>query len=304
MTRSDPQKASFSYIKQVLTGQTDLISYQNVILTLKWIVYPLLIINFFYYLNDDLNTVRHTLDGETGLRKWLNALAPSLDQISWIMLIFVYELETYWLDDDFDNRFAEILMLLVKLVFVGFILNTIYAYAYYVAEIDGLKIMEGVNDLCVLAGDNLSFYRNVTYVEITTETCTTIAYNAPLYSYPSDPLVTDAAGRLEDAQLRILDLIEACVWLVILALTELSVRLQERDIYKGAILTWDKRLKVLMYGLLVLACIYWGAKSHYMYIWDEFLWIMSFLVLDNNLSVWRDELEAADQGKKDTAEVI
>ena len=269
------------------------LSYQRLISILKWIVYPLLILNFFYYLSDDLQTVQHTLDADSSLRKWFNALAPSFDQLAWVLLILVYEIETYWLDDDYDNRLVEGAMLLAKLTFVAFICNTIYTYAFYVSEIPGMLPIEGVRDLCALAGQDLSFYRNVTYTEITAQTCSTIPYSGTLYSYPSDPLVTDAAGRLEDAQLRVIDLIEGIVWLLILGLTELSVRLQERGIYKGALLSVDRRGKQLLYSLLILACIYWGVKGHFVYVWDEALWILSFLVLDNNLSIWRDDL--ADQ---------
>ena len=44
------------------------LSYQRLISILKWIVYPLLIINFFYYLSDDLQSVQHTLDADSSLR--------------------------------------------------------------------------------------------------------------------------------------------------------------------------------------------------------------------------------------------
>ena len=62
----------------------------------------------------------------------------------------------------------------------------------------------------------------------------------------------------------------------------------------------DRRGKQLLYTLLVLACIYWGVKGHFVYVWDEALWILSFLVLDNNLSIWRDDLaDQDDRGRTD-----
>lgn len=295
-TSLDPQSLETPAGPSAQENARPRLSMQRTILILKWIVYPLLILNFFYYLSDDLQTIQHTISDESSIRKWLNALAPSLDQLSWVLLIFVYEIETYWLEEDFDNKLVGFLMLAAKIVFVAFICNTIYTYAFYVSELPGMAEIEGITDLCALAGQDLSFYRNVVYTDITAQTCSTIQYSGALYSYPSDPLVTDAAGRIEDAQLRIIDLIEACVWLIILALTELSVRLQDRGIYKGAILTWDKRAKVALYFMLVLACIYWGWKGHFVYVWDEALWILSFLVLDNNLSIWRDELAESDAG--------
>ena len=48
--------------------------------------------------------------------------------------------------------------------------------------------------------------------------------------------------------------------------------------------------KGLLYGLLLLAMGYWAFRGLWIYVWDEFVWIAGFAVIEMNVSEWRDEL--------------
>ena len=260
----------------------------------KWTVYALLLVNFGLYLAKDLIAAQFTTTPETSMMGWFASFAASTESIGWVMLILIYEIETYWLDDDFDNKLVAGLMVLGKVVFVAFIINTIVAYAHLAIEVSDIKQIEPVGGLCGLADQGLSFLRNLAYVEITADTCAGISHSGDLHQYPSDPVITDDAGRAEDAAFRYLDVVEAVTWFLILALTEFSVRLQDRGIYEGFAINFDKTMKVILYLVLVGVSAFWWVKGHYMYVWDEILWVASFVALDGNLSAWRAELANAD----------
>ena len=46
----------------------------------------------------------------------------------------------------------------------------------------------------------------------------------------------------------------------------------------------------LLYVLLLLAMGYWAFRGLWLYVWDEFVWIAGFAVIEMNVSEWRDEL--------------
>jgi hypothetical protein len=54
---------------------------------------------------------------------------------------------------------------------------------------------------------------------------------------------------------------------------------------------------LFFYGVIVLASIYWVSLGHWLYAWDEFLWIAGFVAIEINVSEWRDEL-IEDRGVK------
>ena len=258
---------------------------------LKWVIYTFLSINFFYYWYEDWNAAQFTLTNGSTFNDWVSAYAATWDFISWLVLIAIYEIETYWLEDDFDNKLVTALMQLTKAICYGLILRTTYAYVGNLNDVMNVSVIPNVTELCNLANQNYAFLRNLAYTEINLETCRQIPYAGEFYLYPKEPVITDTAGLLEDTQLRRADLIENVSWLIVVAMIELTVQLQNRGYHEGAAISWANRLKVIAYFTIAGAAVYWFTKGHYVYTWDEFVWIAGFAALDVNLSEWRHELE-------------
>jgi hypothetical protein len=36
--------------------------------------------------------------------------------------------------------------------------------------------------------------------------------------------------------------------------------------------------------------VYWASLSHWLYLWDELVWIGGFAAIEMNINEWRDEL--------------
>ena len=48
--------------------------------------------------------------------------------------------------------------------------------------------------------------------------------------------------------------------------------------------------KYLLYGSLWLAIAYWIFRGHFMFAWDEFVWIAGFIAIEINVAEWRQEI--------------
>ena len=104
-----------------------------------------------------------------------------------------------------------------------------------------------------------------------------------------------ALHELLERDLAWADLAEAIIWLVILASIEIIVRLQERGVTGGRLILSLNRLKAGLYLALVGIGIYWAVLGHWLYLWDELVWIGGFMAIEMNISEWRGEIiEAAE----------
>jgi len=91
-----------------------------------------------------------------------------------------------------------------------------------------------------------------------------------------------------------LDLVEAITWLIILLCIEVIVRLQDRGTTRGLAIRSASGIKFVLYLLLWGVAAYWIYRGHYMYAWDEALWILGFFAIEMNISDWKKEIRSAD----------
>ena len=136
---------------------------------------------------------------------------------------------------------------------------------------------------------------NLEYTEVNDQTCGELSGESQFYWLAEDPVVSDMAGLNLERDLAWADLIEAVVWLLILLAIEIVVRLQSRGVTGGALISTGNALKVFLYLTLIALGVYWATLSHWLYFWDELVWIGGFAAIEMNVSQWRDEL----LGKKD-----
>ncbi len=109
-------------------------------------------------------------------------------------------------------------------------------------------------------------------------------------------VVTDANGLELERDLALVDLVEAAVWLLILLAIEMIVRLQGRGVTGGPLIATGNAVKLFLYLILLAAGVYWATLSHWLYLWDELVWIGGFAAIEMNMAEWRDELlEEKDQ---------
>jgi len=256
----------------------------------KWIVYILLLVNFGYYIYEDVVRARHVLTSSSTLIDWAAEFATSIDELGWFLLLFMFELETYVIEDDTDKRWTTRTVRGVRLVCYAMLAHTIFAYGDGVLDYTVVQPVDNVVSPCELISDDVSFVRNLDYTVIDAETCGGLTESSELFWVGKDPVVTDAAGLSLERQHAWVDLLEASIWLLILLAIEVVVRLQDRGITGGTLITTLNRTKLLLYATLIAFAAWWAWVGHWLYTWDELLWIGGFAAIEMNISEWRAEI--------------
>ena len=264
--------------------------------TIKWSVYALVIINFGFYIRNDWVIAGHTLYAGSSLLEVSRAFATTIDESAWIILLLLFELETYLLSDEPLSRAKTLLMQGVRVVCYISLAHTLYAYGVYLTEIYASVPVEGVTNLCQLIEKDLSYAFNLAYSDINSSNCASLS-SANQFFYVDPPtffIVEDAAGLAIEKELAWIDMFEAIIWLLILLSIEVAVWLQDRNVGQGIIFKGLGIAKLCLYSLLWAAAGYWIYRGHYMFAWDEFVWIAGFVAIEMNIVEWRDEINDAE----------
>lgn len=262
--------------------------------TRQWIklaVYSLLTVNFFLYVVDDVVRTSHTFQPGWGLFDWTSAFATSFDILAWLTLLFLLELETYLLSDEAFTRRRVRIMHGIRLLCIVAIGHTVLAYGDYLIKLQDRVEHSGV-ELCSFADTGVSFTRNLDYWELDADNCQTLSTGSTYYTFDKNQLISDRSGLDDELGLALSDFVEIVVWLLILALIELIVRLQERGVTRGTTLMVAKTLNGVLYGVLWVIAGYWAWLGQWVFAWDESLWILGFMAIGMNLSEWRKDIEA------------
>lgn len=268
----------------------------NTLQLLKLVVYSLLIFNFFLYIRDDFVTSSHTLRSGSTFLEITRSFATTIDESAWITLLLLFELETYLLSDDPLSRSKALLMQVIRLICYVSLAHTLYAWFGNLMELYASVPIEGVTSLCQMVSEDVSYAFNLVYTEINQSNCASLS-TATQFFYVDPPtflIVEDHAGLVIEKQLAWIDLFEAITWLVILFTIEVAVWLQDRNIGRGLIFKVLKATKLSLYSLLWTAVAYWIYRGHYMFAWDEFVWIAGFTAIEMNMVEWRKEINEAE----------
>ena len=262
----------------------------------KWIVYALLIINWGFYIYEDWDRAVHTLNKGSTVFDWAREFATSIDESAWFVLLFMFELETYILEDRDWKGWVARTVHGVRLVCFVMIMHTVYAFAATLIDFEPTVIVENVSNLCDMTNDDVSYVYNLEYTEITEQTCNSLSGESQFYRVGNDPVVSTIAGLNLERDLAWADLVEVVTWLLILLSIEFVVRVQERGVTGGMAISVANKLKIFLYLILFGLAVYWASLSHWLYTWDTFVWIAGFAAIEMNISEWRDELLEEQHG--------
>jgi hypothetical protein len=262
----------------------------------KLTIYSLLLINFFFYLADDLTAASYTMRNGGSLLDWTASFATTIDESAWFVLLFLFEMETYVLSDEVQAR--PLVMRLIhgiRLLCYIFLLHSIYAFGTIYYDLTQVTVIPGVSSPCELLAAETSFVRNLEYTDLTNVNCASLSSNSDFYYTEPGLVISDAEGWALETRLALVDLLEVIVWLLILLTIEIMVRLQDKSITGGAQVTVIKFSKYLLYTSLWLAAAWWASLGHYYFAWDEALWIVGFFAIEMNMNDWKKDIEA-EQG--------
>jgi len=266
------------------------ISRENLFRLFKYSVYAALTINVYLFFSEEWAAAAHRFAEGVAMGDIIEGFAASIDTGAWVVLLLMFELETYILDDEqFTPRMTWTLHGL-RAVCYAFIIYSFYGYLTKLIFVLGAVPLANVSDLCTLVNGQWAYAIDFDEYEIlTAANCTSMSSASAFHQYQGMTAVVDQRGLIDIIRLAWVDVINSAVWLLVVFVLEIDVRLQESNKLEGRILRLSNASKYLLYTVLLFAAIYWGVKGDFVDFWDAFLWLVAFIFIELNVFEWRQE---------------
>ncbi len=269
----------------------------------KYAVYALLCFNIYVFWREEALAAQLQFPDGVGTAQIIASYAATIDTAAWVILLLMFELETYVLEDHHYSPTVTWSLQGVRLLCYGFIIYAFYGYVTKLFFIYEASHLVGVSSLCTLVADGWSYAIDLDeYTQLTAANCHTFSDAASYLRFEAMPAVVDATGLRDIRYLAWVDVINAAVWLLIVLVLEFDVWLQERNRFEGHALRASRAIKWILYPILLLAAVYWGIKGDFVDFWDAFLWIVAFVFIERNVFEWREESRESAGDRPLTAE--
>jgi hypothetical protein len=256
----------------------------------KYAVYTLLTLNIFIFWREEFLAALLQFQGDVPWFDMIEAYASTIDTAAWVFLLLMFELETYVLDDRNFSRPVAYTLHGIRFFCYSFILYAFYGYVGNLISAYNVALIPDLDDLCALAPELWSYNVDLDeFVTITAQNCASFSASDSFFQIGTLPALVDLPGLVDIQRLAWVDVVNSFVWILIVIVLEVDVRLQERDLLRGAALRTSSRMKVALYSILFLCAVYWGIKGDFVDFWDAFLWLLAFFFIEMNVVEWRAE---------------
>lgn len=256
----------------------------------KYTLYIFLAMNIYWFFAEEF--AANLLLYPDGVRPGdlYDAYAATVDTAAWVVLLLMFELETYILEDHHFSRPVTISLHVVRAVCYALIIRVFFGYIGNLQSVLDVSVLAGVTDLCSLVSDNWSYSHDLEeYTLLTAANCASFSNANSFLEFADARAVVDATGHTFIVRLAWVDVINAAVWLLVVLVLEIDVRLQERNRYEGLVLRLSNITKFILYAILFVAAVYWGVYGDFVDFWDAFLWLLAFFFIEMNVVEWRQE---------------
>ena len=260
----------------------------------KYLVYAFLAANVYLFYDEESAAAVLQFPEGVGLDQLREAYSATIDTFAWVILLLMFELETWVLDDQHFTRpvalslhgLRAVCYVAIVFAFVGYVDNMLSATDVFTVA--------GISDLCRLPPGDWHWALTLDeYVPITATNCANLSDAGAFVQFQTIPAIVDMTGQSEIARLAWVDVINGAVWILVVLVLEIDVRLQERNLLEGLALRISTIVKFVLYSTLLLAAIYWGFKGGFLDFWDAFLWLVAFVFIEMNVFEWRAADHAA-----------
>jgi hypothetical protein len=256
----------------------------------KYSIYALLTINVFIFFGEEWRATRLEYPQGISGSEILKAYAATIDTAAWVVLLLMFELETYVLEDRHFTRPVTLSLHTLRAVCYLFIVSAFYGYVVDAAYVYQTSPLTGISDLCALVGQNWSYATTFgEYAAITAANCTSFSTLDSFVRFDGVAAVVDQPGLAGIQFLAMVDVVNAGVWLLVVLVLEVDVRLQEKNRFEGIALYVSTAAKIILYSVLALAVVAWMVTGDFVDWWDAFLWLVAFVFIELNVVEWRQE---------------
>lgn len=272
--------------KEISHNNKSYLAYQ----VFKYSIYFFLCYNLYVFFIDDYHASSQTYPDGITLSNLVLAFATTIDTLSWIILLAVFELETWIIDDAKIKGATRWALNLIRAVCYIFIIYSAWGYTNKF-----LMLMDytafSIDDVCALI--NSSYTQIITlddYVPITLKSCQ-ILNQQELFQITGTNIISARESLDAAIYLALIDIVNSYAWLIIVAILEVDVYLQLKGKFTGFAFTSSKLLKMAVYSLLFVCAVLWGIDGAFIDFWDAFLWLLAFFFIEMNIFEWHAETE-------------
>ena len=258
----------------------------------KYTVYTALFFNILFFLIDELGAFSHRFEGNFEWLDFIDAFTATIDTAAWVVLLILFELETYVIDDKKLKGWLGTLFRFIRGFCYIFIIYSLWGYMASYTWLQNFDIIDQT-EICQLNGHSWLIYVDE-YETINQDNCSSLAQDQTILKYQNQEIYTDQALLSTAIWLALTDVINSLAWILIVIVLEIDLWLQLRNRFKGKVFTISKYVKNILYLTLLLAAIYWGLYGDFLDFWDAFLWIIAFVFIEMNLLEWKRETESKE----------
>jgi hypothetical protein len=257
----------------------------------KYAIYLLLAANIPLFLNEEWIAAIHTLAERPDARGIVSSFAQTIDTAAWVVLLLLFELETFVIPDARLKGRLRWLLHGVRATCYLFIVYAFYGYISLSLDLYAATLLPGADPCSLVASGAALMLESGDYVSLTGDNCAALSRGDPLWrlTAASNVIVAGSAALYAARLLAWTDVINAGTWLLIVLLLEFDVRLQLRGLFRGWTLRISELSKGLLYSVLLACAIYWGYAGSFLDFWDAFLWLLAFVLIELNVIEWQAE---------------
>lgn len=261
----------------------------------KYTIYVLLAADIYFFFAEEWAAAQLQFAAGVTFANLIEAYAATIDTVAWVVLLLMFELETYVLDDEQFTPPMVWTLHLVRVACYAAIIYSFYGYIVNLVALDAVAALPGVTDLCSLVGQDWSFAVTLDeYVALTADNCGTLSNAGTYLQFDNFRATVDQQSLADIRGLAWIDVINSGVWLLVVVVLEMDVWLQERNRLQGTIYRISYTAKFVLYATLLYAALYWGVKGDFVDFWDAFLWLVAFVFIELNVVQWREESMAEE----------
>ncbi len=246
----------------------------------KYLVYLAVLTNVFLFLQKELKAATHRFGADFSIFQVFEAFTSTLDTAAWVILLFLFELETYVIPRQKITAFFQWLLTGLRgLCFVAIFSS----FLGYVKGYNWLKYFEEtpIIELCELVGQ--SWMQELDKYEMVEQgACKTLAKGNQILKHSQKVVYTDDHYLTEAKWLAGINVLNSLSWILVVILLEIDVWLIRQSTLKRT-LKFNQYLKNICYFSLLFCAIYWGVYGDFLEFWDAFLWIIAFVFIELNI---------------------
>ncbi len=260
----------------------------------KYTIYAILFYDLYLFFIDNLQTSEKIFTGNVALVDYLTVFSDSIDSAAWLLLVIIFELETFIMSDEKLLGVTQWIFFFAKAICYFFILYAFYGFVDKLMVISQTAPFK-IDDVCQLVHSQYSYLVSLDdYQPINLTVCSALNQQ-PLVQIDGSNIIATKQALVQAQRLAWIDIINSADWIIIVIILEIDVYLQLRGKLTGRIRKISTLIKPPLYGILFIDAIYWGIKGGSIDFWDAFLWLAAFFFIEMNIFEWHNETKTPEK---------